>query len=133
MAMVLTMVLCLVSCEDEEYACRPVYGKIHSIPSVIFPGDSVTIEADVNYPGHRIYKAEYTWKTTNFNQTVTVIAGDGEKTITTPPQLTWVPKSTGSFRFSMSAKLYYSMPDSIGSLFGNASAVSSTIKVTRRE
>lgn len=133
MAMVLTMALSLVSCEDEEYACRPVYGKIYAIPSTVYPGDTVIIEADVKYSGHRIYKAEYTWKNdAGLKQTVSVIAGDGDKTVTTPPQLTWVPKSSGNFRFSMSAKLYYSMADSIGSMYGNASAISSTVKVSPR-
>jgi len=133
LAMVLTMALSLVSCEDEEYACRPVYGKIYAIPSTVYPGDTVIIEADVKYHGHRIYKAEYTWNDgAGMKKSVRVLANDDDKTIMENPQLTWVPQTSGSYKFSMSAKLYYSMPDSVGSLYGYASATSTTITVSRR-
>lgn len=126
--------LILTSCSrKEEYAYPAQYGKIHSISSVIYPGDTVIIEADLLYPGHRIYRADYTWKNDKgFKESVTVLAEDGDKTIYKAPQVKWVPKQSGSYKFSMSALLKYSMADENGQMRGGAEAVTATIKVSSR-
>ena len=127
--------LALTSCsKKEEYAYPAQYGKIHAIPSVIYPGDTVIIEAELVYSGHRIYKGEYTWSNDDgFKEVVKVLAEDGDKTIYKAPQVKWVPKKSGSFKFSMSALLRYSMPDENGQMVGAANAYTTTIKVSRRE
>ncbi|MCQ2126199.1 MAG: hypothetical protein MJZ06_01995 [Bacteroidaceae bacterium] len=117
--------------KKEEYAYPAQFGKIFATQDVIYPGDTVILQVEVIDPGHRIYKGEYTWKNdAGFKETVKTLAAGNDKTILAPPQVKWVPKRSGKYKFSMEALFRYSMPDINGQMVSGAAAKPATSTIT---
>lgn len=130
MISMIALMLMVTGCrKDEEYARPAVYGRIICTPTYPSAGQKVKLTVQVKDAGHRIFHADYKWKGGGISDEVSVTAPDGSKTITDPPTYEYVFMKSGTYTISMSASFKYSMTTEGGTLFGGASAESTTIRI----
>lgn len=119
----ISMMTALVSCEKEEFAEPPEYGKLYCRNSNPKVGDTVILAVQVINPGNRIYHADYSWKCNGmhaekiFNKTQKVTAPDGSKTIEEEPSFSWVFTEAGYYEVSMTASFKISMATKSGQIY----------------